>query len=235
MTIDYVTIRLYSCCKCGHKWTNWDSKNKVDGRLPLNCPNCRNIRWNQKYTKEDLVLVERLKAQFMIKRNAETRKVVLQPYLFPNKRYIQKVHYFDFIAYHFFYGILPQPEIFEIKQILKIPREKTEQRHDLMLSIMRDRIENQDKYEREHFLKYSKLRYYPRDKMHDYYVYRYFYGPLIKSNVNLGLRKTIQLKRIKGCKHEEKDIQTLEEYNQPVAADFSRQFQVNYSYDLSLK
>jgi hypothetical protein len=56
--------------------------------------------------------------------------------------------------------IKPQPDLFEIKQVLAIPRKDIEQRHELMLSIIKDRIDNADKYESERF-SYG----YDRDKI----------------------------------------------------------------------
>lgn len=200
MTIDHITIRLYTCCKCGHQWTNWDSKNKIDGRTPLNCPSCRNVRWNQSYTNEDLKLVEQLEEQHMIKRGAETIKSEL--YAVFGRDVDLPRDYFDFIAYDFLWMIRPQPEIFEIKQVLKIPyKTKMEQRHDLMLSIIHDRIENKEKFEKEYFSKYSTYEYIDsRRKMSSYH--RFF---------EKGIHRQIARRRMKGCKHGE-SLQILVAY-----------------------
>jgi hypothetical protein len=192
------------------------------------------VRWNQKYTKDDLILVEQLKAQHLIKKNAETRKVHLHPPNPKSRYYIEKLSHFDFMAYHFLYSILPQPEIFEIKQILKIPRQKIERRHDLMLSIIQDRIKNQEKYEKEYYSKYSKFRYYPRDRMdHNYDIYTYYsdYISLIQGKGPTKFMEKIQIKKIEGCKHEESQVLTLlSKYNQSVSEDFHYQWKENLHY-----
>ena len=206
MTIDHISIRLYTCCKCGNRWTNWDSKNKTDGRIPLNCSSCRNIRWNIGYTKEDLVLVERLEEQHMIKKDAEVRRTDVEsgryytpPYYsrdvsFPPDKEI-KWDYFDFIAYDFLYMMLPQPEIFEIKQVLSIQKSKMEQRHELMLSMIHDRIKNAEKYHKEHFPKLT----YARKKRTLFEVY---------SKDGQIKYHEIARRRMKGCNHKE-DLEIL--------------------------
>jgi hypothetical protein len=110
--------------------------------------------------------------------------------------------YFDFIAYDFLYMMRPQPEVFEIKQVLKIPyRIKMEQRHDLMLAMIHDRIENKDKFEKEYFSKYSTWEYVDsRQKMS---MYQRFFEK--------GIRRQIVRRRMKGCKHGE-SLQILVAY-----------------------
>jgi hypothetical protein len=63
---------------------------------------------------------------------------------------------YDFISYDFLNEILPQPELFELRQVLAIPKEDIEARHEYMLSVLKDRIDNAEKYELEWFSKYSQ-------------------------------------------------------------------------------
>lgn len=190
MTIDYQTIkvRVYTCCKCKHQWINWDNKTRSNGHIPVNCPSCRNIRWNQTYTDEDLKLVERLENQHIIKLNAETKT-----YEDRGRYDIQVIKvpwsHFDFIAHDFLYKMLPSPEIHEIKSILQIPVSKIELRHESMLSILHDRIDNAVGFEQQYFAKYSK-----------------WFGARCKRrwyDANRKYKSVMARRRMKGCKHEE--------------------------------
>jgi hypothetical protein len=64
---------------------------------------------------------------------------------------------YDFIS--FLKQILPQPELFELRHVLSIPKENIEARHDYMLSVIKDRIDNADVYEREYFSNYPHYGY----------------------------------------------------------------------------
>ena len=64
----------------------------------------------------------------------------------PKPRTIYPYDY-DFISYDFLNEILPQPELFELRQVLAIPKEDIETRHEYMLSVIKDRIDNTEKYE----------------------------------------------------------------------------------------
>jgi hypothetical protein len=66
---------------------------------------------------------------------------------------------YDFISYDFLKQISPQPELFELRRVLAIPKEDIEARHDYMLSVIKDRIDNADVYEREYFSKYPHYGY----------------------------------------------------------------------------
>jgi hypothetical protein len=66
---------------------------------------------------------------------------------------------YDFISYDFLKQMLPQPELFELRHVLSIPKEDIESRHDYMLSVIKDRIDNADVYEREYFSKYPHYGY----------------------------------------------------------------------------
>jgi hypothetical protein len=44
--------------------------------------------------------------------------------------------------------MLPQPELFELRLVLAIPKEDIEARHEYMLSVIRDRVDYADVYER---------------------------------------------------------------------------------------
>jgi hypothetical protein len=72
MTIDRVVTNLYTCCKCKHQWTRWNGNDNGDREaeqtipvtttmpLPKRCPKCGCVRWNQKYSDEELALIDRL-------------------------------------------------------------------------------------------------------------------------------------------------------------------------------
>jgi hypothetical protein len=60
MTIDKITVNLYTCCKCNYQWTSWNGNQRAEEPIPKNCPKCRNVRWNQRYLDEELALVNRL-------------------------------------------------------------------------------------------------------------------------------------------------------------------------------
>jgi hypothetical protein len=130
MTIDTTVVNLYTCCKCKHRWTDWDAKQGKDCSIPKTCPSCRNVRWNQYYTKEDKAVFEQL----------EDQHLAGKAYNDPEDKYSKLIYPFDFIAYDFLYEMKPQPDIFEIKQVLAIPQSDIEARHELMLGIIRDRI-----------------------------------------------------------------------------------------------
>jgi hypothetical protein len=55
--------------------------------------------------------------------------------------------------------MLPQSKLFELRQVLAIPKGDIEARHDYMLSVIKDRLDNADVYEREYFFKVSKFGY----------------------------------------------------------------------------
>jgi hypothetical protein len=55
--------------------------------------------------------------------------------------------------------ISPQPELFELRQVLSIAKEDVEARHEYMLSVMKDRVDNADIYEREYFSNYPLYGY----------------------------------------------------------------------------
>jgi hypothetical protein len=145
MVIDRALVNVYTCCKCNHQWTNWPNES-----IPLNCPKCRNIRWNQHYTKDEYALIEQLEKEHIIKiEETFSEHARLLGVDAKNTRC-----YLDFIMYDFLHGIKPQPDIFEIKQVLVIPKNKIEERHELILTIVRDRITNTEKYKKE---RYSKM------------------------------------------------------------------------------
>lgn len=140
MTIDTTTVNLYTCCKCKHQWTNWDSKQCKDGPVPKNCPSCRNIRWNRYYADAEIELIVKLHKQAYI------------GWIPDDSRYNRekKLYLYDFITYDFLRKIKPQPTMIELKQVLAVPiKSKLEQRHELMISIIRDRIENRQTYLKE--------------------------------------------------------------------------------------
>jgi DNA-directed RNA polymerase subunit RPC12/RpoP len=163
MAIDIASVRLYTCCNCGRQWTNWDGVNRREGRTPVNCPSCKTVRWNQNYIDEERVLIDRLSDEHLIKKDAQIEKVRLW-YGSHEMREV-RYSYFDFIAYDFLYMMIPSPDLFELKQVNEIPlssndnNNELERRHDLMLSMIKDRIDNKDEYEKERFSKYGKYVY----------------------------------------------------------------------------
>jgi hypothetical protein len=99
-----VTFNLYGCCKCGYRWINYNAATRTEGPIPAACPRCKNVRWNQKYTDEELALFEDLAKQHIIPD--------------PIKAKFKALEYhcnLDFIAQDFLFGIRPQPEMFELK------------------------------------------------------------------------------------------------------------------------
>jgi hypothetical protein len=204
MPIDKITINLYICCKCGYQWTNWDGKNKQEGPVPHYCPKCKNLRWDQRYTQEEDSLFDQVHEQHTVKR---VKKVSEYDQLLArmrgqnadSKNHMVTVDYVDMIAYDFLYEINPQPDMFELKQLLAIPRKNIEARHEYMLSIIHDRIDNADKYENERFSKYGdSYLWYGHNKR---------YHGLDKP---LGQPKHKSEKPIKGCKHTIQKVRKLE-------------------------
>jgi hypothetical protein len=181
MVIDRVLVNVYTCCKCANQWTNWPKES-----IPLNCPRCRNVRWNQHYTKDEYVLIEQLEKEHIIKieeTSSEYARLL-------GKDVKNTVCYLDFIMYDFIYGMRPLPDIFEITQVLAIPTNKVEERHELMLSIIRDRITNIEKYKKERYSKYGIDYYGEIDSKHYRYAYVGDHDRRIRA-------------MIEGCNHED--------------------------------
>ena len=174
--IDRVTTNLYQCCKCGYQWTSWNNKKKAESPVPRYCPKCKNVRWNQHIPGGKSV-----EYSFLSKLQEEH---IIRQTINPYKSYIEKINEYDFIAYSFFFSITPPPQMFELKQLSKIPISELEKRHEFMLSIINDRIRNKAKYEKEYHLKEVKY-------LHEY---------LVSAN-----RRRI----MKGCNH--KPIPEIEE------------------------
>ena len=177
MTIDRVTTNLYICCKCKYQWTRrWNSNGNGYGDqnegttipitttipLPRLCPKCKSERWNQRYLDEELSLIDRLQDELyetgLIKESGE--KIVYEENvtLGIKARTVYPYDY-DFISYDFLKQISPQPELFELRQVLAIPKEDIEARHEYMLSVIKDRVDNADVYEREYFSQYPNYGY----------------------------------------------------------------------------
>jgi hypothetical protein len=175
MTIDRVTANLYICCKCKYQWTRWNGNGNGGQRavtttipvttimpLPKRCPKCKCVRWNQRYLDEELALIDRLQDELyetgLIKESGEKIEYEGNEILGTKSRTISPYDY-DFISYDFLKQILPQPELFELRQVLAIPKEDIEARHNYMLSVIKDRVDNVDVYEREHFSNYPHYGY----------------------------------------------------------------------------
>jgi hypothetical protein len=147
MTIDRVTANLYTCCKCKHQWIRWNGNNNSNGNgdreaeaatipvtttmpLPKRCPKCKCIRWNQRYLDEELTLIDRLQDELyetgLIRESGEKIEYEGSETLGTKSRTIIPYDY-DFISYDFLKQMLPQPELFELRQVLTIPKEDIEQ------------------------------------------------------------------------------------------------------------
>ena len=74
--IDRATVNLYSCCKCNHKWlADWDTDNNRERTVPTYCPKCKNVRWNQKYTKEEDLLFDKIFERAYGKASIRARRI----------------------------------------------------------------------------------------------------------------------------------------------------------------
>ena len=109
--------------------------------------------------EEELALVNRLQDELyetnLIRKSNDKIEVKGIDILRPKPRIVHPYDY-DFISYDFLNEILPRPELFELRQVLAIPKEDIEARHEYMLSVIKDRIDNAEKYELEWFSKYSQ-------------------------------------------------------------------------------
>lgn len=173
-----VTFNLYGCCKCNRRWTNYDITTQTERQTPKTCPGCKNVRWNQKYTDEELALFVELGKQHIIPGST-------MPDLSPI------ICDLDFIAMDFLFGVRPQPEMFELKQALAIPLEDIERRHEYMLSVIRDRIENRKRYEKD-LEKYSNW-FYVRLKTKD----------IVFGDYMPGYRRNLRADKMAGCSHQD--------------------------------
>jgi hypothetical protein len=176
--IDKRTVNLYGCCKCGYQWTNWSDAEKKDGPLPKYCPKCKNPRWNQRYTEQEIKLYDEILKQHVINAFDKILDTIWCD--------------LDFIAYDFLMHVSPQPDMFELKQVLAIPLSNIEARHEIMISIILDRIRNKEKYEKEYFLKYSKYSEARRKR-----------NPVEARYLPRRKNKEKILLRMEGCNHEE--------------------------------
>jgi hypothetical protein len=103
--------------------------------------------------------------------------------------------------------IWPMPEMFELKEILAIPinKDKIEQRHELMLSIIPERIRNKHKYENSRLAKQSKDNELVRRKKHSIYFREKDPNTELWTMRNLPVRSDSSVLRIEGCsKHTER-------------------------------
>lgn len=173
------TFNLYSCCKCGHQWTNYNAVARTEGPTQSACPKCKNVRWNQRYTEEELTLFKELAKQHIIPDSTLDL--------------LKSIHCnLDFVAQDFLFGIRPQPEMFELKQALAISITDIERRHDYMFSVIHDRIKEKDRYEKEYFQKYSNW-FYVRLKTKDI-----VFGEYMPT-----LHRHLMAYRMIGCNHQD--------------------------------
>ncbi|MGA7603672.1 MAG: hypothetical protein WA398_06185 [Nitrososphaeraceae archaeon] len=205
--IDKTTVNVYTCKKCDYKWLGgWDNKNDRQDRIPFYCPHCKNVRWNQEYREEEKMLFEELYRQHIVKVTTEKSRYKsyynsLNPKAYPTTT--NRIAYLDFIAFCFFYGIRPQPDFFELKQVGAIPKKNLEKRHELMFSIIFERISNVDHYKQE---RYSKIIGKGKDKDYSYY-YKFGKDPTHQFVYENGedqydLRRAVELsEQPKECKH----------------------------------
>jgi hypothetical protein len=146
--IDRATVNLYSCCKCNHKWlAGLDNGNNRERPVPTHCPKCKNVRWNQKYTKEEDLLFDRIFKQHTVKRVSESGEYQRWIAQMTRRKISDVVVYLDPIAYEFLYKTVPQPDMFELMQVLNIPNSNIEKRHEAMISIIEDRVNNAVRHE----------------------------------------------------------------------------------------
>jgi hypothetical protein len=201
MVIDTKLVKFYTCCKCGHEWTNWDGKQKSEGPIPNNCPSCKNIRWNRKYTKSESELFGQVQMQHIIQKRPDI------------KFFDYILCEFDHIAYDFLYMIWPMPEMFELKEILAIPinKDKIEQRHELMLSIILERIRNKDKYESSRLAKQSKDNELVRRKKDSIYFREKDPKTGLGTISNLPVRSDSSVLRIEGCSKHTAEVKEIKD------------------------
>ncbi len=99
--------------------------------LPKRCPKCTSVRWNQRYLDEELALIDRLQDELyetgLIRESGEKIEYEENETLGTKPRTISPYDY-DFISYDFLKQISPQPELFELKQVLAIPKGDIEAR-----------------------------------------------------------------------------------------------------------
>ena len=155
MTIDRVVVNLYTCCKCKHQWTRWNGNGSGNGDrdaettttpipitltipLPRRCSKCKSANWNQRYLDEELALIDRLQDELyetgLIRESGQRIEYEGNETLGTKARTVYPYDY-DFISYDFLKQISPQPELFELRQVLAIPKEDIEARHEYMLSV----------------------------------------------------------------------------------------------------
>jgi hypothetical protein len=149
MTIDRVEANLYTCCKCKYQWTGWNGNVNSNGDqmalgptcmlipvttakpVPKRCPKCTSVRWNQRYLDEELTLIDRLQDELyetgLIRESGEKIEYEGNTILGTKPRTVYPYDY-DFISYDFLKQIIPQPELFEFRQVLAIPKEDIEAR-----------------------------------------------------------------------------------------------------------
>jgi hypothetical protein len=110
--------------------------------LPKRCPKCKCVRWNQRYLDEELALIDRLQDELyetgLIRESGEKIEYEGNENLGTKPRTISPYDY-DFISYDFL-----KTRLFELKQVLSIPKEDIEARHGYMLSVIKDRVDNAD-------------------------------------------------------------------------------------------
>jgi hypothetical protein len=115
-----------------------------------------------RYLDEELALIDRLQDELyetgLIKESGEKIEYEGNETLGTKPRTIYPYDY-DFISYDFLKVMLPQPELFELRQVLAIPKEDTEARHEYIISVIKERVDNADIYEREYFSKYPQYGY----------------------------------------------------------------------------
>jgi hypothetical protein len=154
--IDRATVSLYGCCKCNHKWiAGWDAVNNREHPVPNYCPKCKNLRWNQTYTKEEESLYNKLVEEHTVNQTTETGEYDMLVERMTGRHSTTTFINLDPVAYLFLYDAVPQPDYFELKQVHEIPKSDREKRHEAMLSIVGDRIKNAAKYEQERFSKWK--------------------------------------------------------------------------------
>jgi hypothetical protein len=64
---------------------------------------------------------------------------------------------YDFISYDFLKHMLPQPELFELRQVLAIPKEDVEARHEYMIYVIKERADDAEHLRKRILFKISPV------------------------------------------------------------------------------
>jgi hypothetical protein len=97
------------------------------------------------------LLFDKIFEQHTVKRVSEPGEYQMMFARMTGRKISDVVVYLDPIAYQFLYKTVPQPDMFELMQVLNIPSSNVEKRHEVMISIVEDRVNNAVRYEERLF------------------------------------------------------------------------------------